>query len=107
MKRLFIGKLSYSTTAEELRSLFAEFGPVGAVNVVCNNYTGRSCGFAFVEIQDDHRAREAIASLHGTFLGATAIVVEESRPGTGESRGQGDYQDGAGDPRLKQQGKFK
>ena len=59
-KKIYVGNLSFSTTEAELRGLFEEHGTVGSVNVIVDRDTGRSKGFAFIEMDDrDIRVREA------------------------------------------------
>jgi RNA recognition motif-containing protein len=90
---LYVGSLSYSTTEEELRELFARVGEVSALRLVKDRDTGLSKGFAFVEYADDAVARQAIETLNGFRLGDRSIVVNEARPreerrGAGASRGR-------------------
>lgn len=80
MKNLFVGNLPHSTTEEELRALFGSNGNVEKVTLVTDRETGRSRGFAFVEMSDAGEAGKAVAALDGTQLGGRALKVNEARP---------------------------
>lgn len=108
MKNLFVGNLPHSTTQEELRTLFASHGNVEKVSLVTDRETGRSRGFAFVEMSDAGEADKAVVALDGTQLGGRALKVNEARPklersfgGQGRSHGSGrdDYCGHARQPR--------
>jgi RNA recognition motif-containing protein len=77
-KRIYVGNLSFSTTSEDLRQAFGEFGQVSNASVVSDRETGRSRGFAFVEM--DSGADEAIAALNGRELSGRTLTVNEARP---------------------------
>jgi len=79
-KRLFVGSLPYETTNNELQDLFSQVGQVESVNLITDKYTGRSKGFAFVEMADDKGAADAIAKFNGYQMGSRTIVVNEARP---------------------------
>jgi RNA recognition motif-containing protein len=97
-KRLYVGNLDYSTTEAELAQVFGEIGEVVSVNLITDQATGRSRGFAFVEMASDSAAEEAIEDLNGKVLGARAITVAEARPrrDAGGSRGGGGRGGGRG-----------
>ena len=76
--KVYVGNLSYSTTADTLRTLFAEFGEVQSVNVITDRDTGRSKGFAFVEMASNEAASEAIGSLNGKTVDGRDIRVDEA-----------------------------
>ena len=78
--RLYVGNLPYSTTEEELSALFAEFGEVNSIRIINDRETGRSKGFAFVELADKAQAEAAIAALNGKDFDGRALVVSEARP---------------------------
>ena len=73
--RLFVGGLSWDTTAESLRAAFAEFGPVADAVVVKDRDTGRSRGFGFVTLENRKDASKAIDGLNGADLDGRNIVV--------------------------------
>ena len=88
-KNIYVGNLSYDTNAETLRELFAEHGEVTSVNVITDRMTGRSRGFAFVEMADDAAGNAAISALDGQNVDGRALKVNEARPreDRGGSRG--------------------
>lgn len=81
MLRIYVGNINYSTTPEQLREVFGEFGPVHAANVVTDQDTGRSKGYAFLEM-DEGEGRSAMQALDQTELDGRTIRVSEaqSRP---------------------------
>ena len=81
---LFVGNLPYSTTEGDLRDLMARAGQVAGVRLVMDLDTGRSRGYAFVEMATPEEAARAIAELNGFNLDGRSIVVNEAR-----SRGEG------------------
>lgn len=88
MKNLFVGNLSFQTTADELRTHFAPYGQITRVHMVIDRETGRSRGFAFVEMPSDDEAQRAIAALDGRPIGGRNIKVNEARPKTGRAAPQ-------------------
>jgi RNA recognition motif-containing protein len=111
MKNLYVGNLPHSTTEEELRNIFETHGTVEKVSLVTDRDTGRSRGFAFVEMADSSAADKAIAALNGTELGGRTLTINEARPksdrprsggnrfGGGGGRGRDDYRGHARQPR--------
>ena len=77
--KLYVGNLSFRTTAEELRDAFASAGTVESASVIEDRDTGRSRGFAFVEMAQGD-ADKAIVALNGTNVGGRALNVNEARP---------------------------
>ena len=80
MKKIYVGNLDFSATEESLRSLFEPYGAVESVHLVMDRDTGRSKGFAFVEMADSDGAGKAIAALNGTVVGGRALNINEARP---------------------------
>lgn len=80
MKNIFVGNLDFHTTEDELRQLFAQYGAVGRVSLMTEQSTGRSRGFAFVEMANTEEGEKAIAALNGTQLGSRKLNVNEARP---------------------------
>ena len=80
--RIYVGNLSYDTTEDELRKDFSTFGEVVSVSVVTDRYSGRSKGFAFVEMTNKAEADAAIAGLNGKAVKERTLVVNEARPRT-------------------------
>lgn len=78
--RLYVGNLSYDTTEDGLRELFAEVGEVASVSIVTDRDTNRSKGFAFVEMGSDEAARTAMSTLDGRELDGRNIRIQEARP---------------------------
>jgi RNA recognition motif-containing protein len=90
VKNIFVGNLDFAATESSVRSLFEPHGTVERVNVVTDRDTGRSRGFAFVEMTDPAQADQAIAALNGANLDGRALNVNEARPKTeGGGRGFG------------------
>ena len=79
-KNLYVGNLSYDTTEDTLRTLFAEYGQIESVNLITDRYTGRSRGFAFVEMSTEEAAQEAIAGLNGKQVDEREIKVDKAKP---------------------------
>ena len=97
MKNLYVGNLPHSTNESELRSLFEPHGQVEKVSLVTDRETGRSRGFAFVEMTDSGEAEKAIAALNGTELGGRTLKINEAKPKTDRPRGgQGFGRSGGG-----------
>ncbi len=80
MKNLFVGNLAFSTTEDALRELFSPFGEVQQIRIMTDRDTGKSRGFAFVEMVEDDAAAKAIASLNGKEFGGRALTINEARP---------------------------
>src|SRR5262249_12525154 len=90
MKKLFVGNLDFGATEDTIRSAFEAFGTVERVSLMTDRDTGRSRGFAFVEMADAGEADRAIQGLNGTNLGGRAINVNEARPKTEGGGGRRD-----------------
>ena len=89
-RKLFVGNLSFNTDERRLEELFVSVGPVDTVNIVRDQMTGRARGFAFVEMQSDEDAQNAIQRLNDTELDGRKLAVNEARPkpaGGGGDRG--------------------
>ncbi len=76
---IFVGNLSWNTTEDDVRDLFATHGTVESVRLITDRDTGRARGFGFVEM-DDEGASSAIQSLNGTELDGRALKVNEAKP---------------------------
>ena len=79
-KKLYVGNLDFATTEATLSDLFAEVGEVLSVNLITDRMTGRSRGFAFVEMAESQAAQQAINELNGKAVGERQIKVAEARP---------------------------
>ena len=78
-KRIFVGNLSYQTTESDLTTLFEQAGEVESASIITDRDTGRSKGFAFVEMGGE-AADKAITQFNGTELNGRALTVNEARP---------------------------
>lgn len=98
-KKVYVGNLSYSANEDDLRQMFEEHGTVVSAQVIMDRETGRSKGFAFVELSNDQEAQAAITALDGKEIGGRVLKVNEARPreerGGGGGRGGG-YGGGGG-----------
>jgi len=80
MTNIYVGNLDFSASEDQLRTLFAAYGAVKTVTAVADRDTGEPRGFAFVEMADDGKARDAIRTLNGSVHGGRALIVNEARP---------------------------
>jgi RNA recognition motif-containing protein len=80
MKNLFVGNLAFNTTEDALRGLFSPFGEVQQVKIMTDRDTGRSRGFAFVEMAQDEDAAKAVGALNGKEFEGRALTINEARP---------------------------
>ncbi|HJQ08744.1 MAG TPA: RNA-binding protein [Candidatus Saccharimonadales bacterium] len=78
--KLFVGKLSFDTTEDSLRALFAQHGVVTSAQVIVDRGTNQSKGFGFVEMEDQTAAQAAINALDGKEFEGRSIVVNVARP---------------------------
>jgi len=91
-KKLYVGNLAFQTTSQDLQQLFAQAGTVESANVIEDRDTGRSKGFAFVEMSTEEESAAAIQQFNGKEVGGRALKVNEARPresGGGGGRGFG------------------
>ncbi len=92
-KNIFVGSLAWGTTSEGIEQAFAQYGVVTSAKVISDRETGRSKGFAFVEMETG--GDEAIKALNGSDMDGRQIVVNEARPRE-ERSGGGGYGGGGG-----------
>ena len=107
--KLYVGNLTYSTTEDELRTMFAQAGTVTSVALIKDRDTGQSKGFAFVEMGSQAEAQKAISLYHGKALNGRDLTVNMARPreerggfggsGGGGGGGLGGSRGGFGDSR--------
>jgi RNA recognition motif-containing protein len=90
-KKIYIGNLPFSSTEEELRVAFERHGDVASVSVITDRETGRSRGFAFVEMNEASAADDAIRALDGSDFGGRDIRVNEAEDRRGSGGGRGRY----------------
>jgi cold-inducible RNA-binding protein len=96
--KLYVGNLSFRTTSEELRDAFAAVGTVESASVIEDRDTGRSRGFAFVEMGTAEEAAAAIEQFNGKDFGGRNLTVNEAKPRTDRGGGGGrGYGGGGGD----------
>lgn len=96
-KKLYIGNLDYRTTEATLTEFFGAVGEVVSVNLITDRMTGRSRGFAFVEMAESSAAQQAINELNGKTVDEREITVAEARP----KRQQRDDRGGGGEGRKR------
>src|SRR5687767_189064 len=97
--RLFVGNLSYQTMENDLQDYFSQAGQVTSVNLMMDKFTGKSRGFAFVELSSVDEANKAVEMFHGKELQGRPLTVNiarprEERPASG--RQSGGYGGGSG-----------
>jgi RNA recognition motif-containing protein len=98
-KKLYVGNLPFSATEENLNETFAACGTVDSVKIITDRETGRSKGFAFVEMGSDAEAQTAISKYNGADFGGRAMTVNEAKPMAprdNNSRGGGGFGGGGG-----------
>jgi RNA recognition motif-containing protein len=98
--KLYVGNLSFDTTAQDLETIFAESGTVTSTNIIEDRETGRPRGFAFVEMSSKEEAQAAISALDGKEVGGRNLKVNEAKArennGGGGGGGRGGYGGGGG-----------
>ncbi|MBP6004496.1 MAG: RNA-binding protein [Pyrinomonadaceae bacterium] len=99
--KLYVGNLSFNTTAQDLETMFGEMGTVQSANLIEDRETGRSRGFGFVEMSSNEEAQTAISSLNGKEVDGRALTVNEAKPredrgGSGGGGGRGGSRGGGG-----------
>ena len=78
--KLYVGNLAFQTTSQDLQNLFAQAGTVESANVIEDRDTGRSRGFAFVEMSTKEEAAAAIDQFNGKEISGRALKVNEAKP---------------------------
>ena len=103
---IFVAKLNFSTQSEDLQEAFEAYGTVDSAKVITDHFTGKSKGFAFVEMPNDDEGLNAIEALDNSDMDGNTIVVKKAEPrenrgGGGDRRGGGGggYGGGGGDRR--------
>lgn len=87
--KLYVGNLSFNTTAHDLETTFGEFGTVESTNLIEDRDTGRSRGFAFVEMSSEAEGQEAMSQLNGKEVDGRDLKVNVAKPR--ENRSAGSY----------------
>lgn len=96
MKNIFVGNLSFTSTEDSVRSIFEGYGTVDRVSIITDRETGKSRGFAFVEMPNDDEANKAIGALNGADFGGRKLNVNEARPREERGGGGGGFNRGGG-----------
>ncbi|MGH9961236.1 MAG: RNA recognition motif domain-containing protein, partial [Pyrinomonadaceae bacterium] len=100
--KLYVGNLSFRTTSEELKEAFSAAGTVESASVIEDRETGRSRGFAFVEMATPEEAAAAIEQFNGKDFGGRNLTVNEAKPRAdrgGRGGDRGSYRGGGGSDR--------
>lgn len=92
--RIFVGNLSYETMENDLQEYFSQAGVVTSVNLMLDKFTGKSRGFAFVEMSSVDEASKAVEMFHGKELQGRALTVNIARPKEERAPGAGGYRGG-------------
>lgn len=95
-KKIYVGNLSFSVDDQTLGDLFAQFGQVDSARVITDRETGRSKGFAFVEMATDTDATTAIEKLNGSDFSGRALNVSEAKPMAPRDNNRGGGRSGGG-----------
>lgn len=80
MKNIYVGNLSYNASEDDIRDAFAQFGEVSRVSMIIDRETGRSRGFAFVEMPNDQEALQAIDGVNDMEIAGRNVRVNEAKP---------------------------
>lgn len=107
--RLFVGNLSYQTMEQDLQEFFSQAGNVTSVNLMFDKFTGKSRGFAFVELASPEEANKAVEMFNGKELQGRSLTVNIARPREERPRpsggGGGGYRGGGGGGRDREGGR--
>lgn len=93
--KLFVGNLTYNATENDLQDYFSQAGTVISVNIMQDRATGRSRGFAFIEMGSQEEADQAVSMFHEKDFQGRALTVNEARPREERPPGGG-YRGGGG-----------
>ena len=77
---IYVGNLSYKVDEDDLRGIFEEYGEVTSVKIIKDKYSGRSKGFAFIEMANNNDAKTAIKELNGGELDNRKVIINEAKP---------------------------
>ncbi len=101
--KLYVGNLSFNTSAQDLEEMFGKIGTVQSTNIIEDRETGRSRGFAFVEMSSKEEGENAISTLNAKEIDGREMIVNEAKPrenraagGGGNNRGGGGNYGGGG-----------
>ena len=90
--KLYVGNLSFETSSQDLEKVFGEVGTVESTNLIEDRETGRSRGFAFIEMSSEEEGQNAITKLNGKEISGRELIVNEAKPR--ENRSGGSYNGG-------------
>jgi RNA recognition motif-containing protein len=93
---IYVGNLSQDVTEDDLKTAFDTYGKVESLRIIKDNYTGKSKGFAFVEMPDNTEAQAAINGLNDKDFRGNTLKVNTARPRTENRRDRGGYGSGGG-----------
>jgi RNA recognition motif-containing protein len=99
MKNIYVGNLPFATTQDQLEELFAQYGEVQSARIIMDRETGRSRGFAFVQMASDSDADQAISTLNDSDFNGKSLRVNEARPREDRPRTGGGNRGGFGGSR--------
>ncbi|HKX26149.1 MAG TPA: RNA-binding protein [Blastocatellia bacterium] len=92
--KLYVGNLAFQTTDQDLHDLFSQAGTVESSSVVTDRESGRSRGFAFVEMSSKEEGRAAIAQFNGMEIDGRSLTVNEAKPRENRGGGGGGFNGG-------------
>jgi RNA recognition motif-containing protein len=93
---IYVGNLSRTVTEDALRKLFEAFGAVSSVKIMTDKFTGEPRGFAFLTMEDDEQAQQAINALDNSDLEGQRVRVNTARPPQPRTPGQGGFRSNGG-----------
>jgi RNA recognition motif-containing protein len=94
--KLYVGNLSFETTQQDLEKAFGEVGTVESTNLIEDRETGRSRGFAFIEMSSEEEGQNAITKLNGKEISGRELIVNEAKPRENRAGSGGGYNGGGG-----------
>ncbi len=94
--KIYVGNLSFDSSEDDLRGLFETYGAVDSAKIIVDQFTNRSRGFGFIEMQDREEGLKAIQALDSKDLGGRSLKVNEARPKTNSGGGGGRRNSGGG-----------
>jgi RNA recognition motif-containing protein len=92
--KLYVGNLSFETSAQDLEKVFGEVGTVESTNLIEDRDTGRSRGFAFIEMSSKEEGQDAITKLNGKEISGRELIVNEAKPRENRAGSGGGYNGG-------------
>jgi RNA recognition motif-containing protein len=86
--KIYVGNLSFDSSEDELKGLFESYGAVDSARIIVDQFTNRSRGFGFIEMQNREEGLKAIQELDSKDLGGRSLKVNEARPKTNSGDGR-------------------